>query len=67
MAKSHKRKPVSPQLAAQAAAMRERLDQLKAQRAEHEADQRRGANAGGGWKPGGVDPTQTRSGRRGNR
>jgi hypothetical protein len=58
---------VSPQLAAQAAAMRERLDQLKAQRAEREAEQRRGAGSGGGWKPGGVDPTQVRSGRRGNR
>ncbi len=47
--------------------MKERLDQLAAQRREREASNARGANAGGGWGPGGVEPNQIRSGRRGNR
>jgi hypothetical protein len=62
-----KKKPVSPEVAAQAAAMKKRLDELAKQRQEREAEQQRGANAGGGWSPGGVDPQQIRSGRRGNR
>jgi hypothetical protein len=47
--------------------MKKRLDELAKQRQEREAESQRGANAGGGWSPGGVDPHQIRSGRRGNR
>ena len=47
--------------------MKERLEQLAAERRERDEAHARGANAGGGWSPGGVDPTQIRSGRRGNR
>ena len=61
------KKPVSPEAAAQAERMKERLDQLAAQRLEREASNARGASAGGGWGPGGVEPNQIRSGRRGNR
>jgi hypothetical protein len=62
-----KKKPVSPEAAAQAEKMKERLEQLAAQRREREDARARGGNAGGGWAPGGVDPSQIRSGRRGNR
>jgi hypothetical protein len=58
---------VSPKAAAQAEKMKERLEQLSAERREREAAQARGGNAGGGWSPGGVEPHQIRSGRRGNR
>ncbi len=61
------KKQVSPEAAAQAERMKERLDQLAAQRREREASNARGGNAGGGWGPGGVEPHQIRSGRRGNR
>jgi hypothetical protein len=48
--------------------LRQRLEQLKAQREQQEASQRTGGrNSGGGWTPGGVDAHQVRSGRRGNR
>jgi hypothetical protein len=68
LAKPRRKREVSPEAARQAAAMKARLEQLAAQRKEQEAAQRaRGGNAGGGWAPGGVDPTQIRSGRRGNR
>jgi len=62
-----RKKKASPEAEAQAAAMKERLEQLAAERRERDEAHARGANAGGGWSPGGVDPTQIRSGRRGNR
>ena len=62
-----KKKPVSPEAAAQAEKMKERLEQLAAERREREGSQARGGNAGGGWSPGGVEPHQIRSGRRGDR
>ena len=61
------KKQVSPEAAAQAERMKERLDQLAAERREREASSAHGGNAGGGWGPGGVEPHQIRSGRRGNR
>jgi hypothetical protein len=61
------KKKVSPEAAAQAEKMKERLEQLAAERREREAAHARGGNAGGGWAPGGVEPHQIRSGRRGNR
>jgi hypothetical protein len=61
------KKKVSPEAAAQAEKMKARLEELAAQRREREAAHARGGNAGGGWAPGGVEPTQIRSGRRGNR
>jgi hypothetical protein len=61
------KKKVSPAAAAQAEKMKERLEQLAAERREREAAHARGGNAGGGWSPGGVEPHQIRSGRRGNR
>jgi hypothetical protein len=62
-----KKKKVSPEAAAQAEKMKERIEQLAAERRELEEEHARGGNAGGGWAPGGVDPSQIRSGRRGNR
>ena len=62
----HDKKPVSPEAARQAAAMKARLEQLQAQRAERDKENVKGANAGGGWAHG-VDAKQIRSGRRGNR
>jgi hypothetical protein len=62
-----KKKNVSPKAAVQAEKMKERLEQLAAERREREAEHARGGNAGGGWSPGGVEPHQIRSGRRGNR
>jgi hypothetical protein len=61
------KKKVSPEAAAQAEKMKARLDQLAAERREREEAHARGGNAGGGWAPGGVEPHQIRSGRRGNR
>jgi hypothetical protein len=61
------KKKVSPEAAAQAEKMKARLEQLAAERREQEESHARGGNAGGGWAPGGVDPSQIRSGRRGNR
>ena len=62
-----KKKPLSPEMAAQAEAMKARLEELAAQRRETEAHSKAARNYSGGKLPGGVDPTQTRSGRRGNR
>jgi hypothetical protein len=68
LAKSkQKKRELSPEETAQAAAMKKRLEELAAQRKEHDAARARGGNAGGGWSPGGVEPHQIRSGRRGNR
>ena len=64
---AEKKKRVSPEAAAQAEKMKERLEQLDAERRERDAAAARGGNAGGGWAPGGVDQSQIRSGRRGNR
>jgi hypothetical protein len=61
-----KKKDVSPEAAAQAEAMKHRLEELAAQRRERESSTQ-GRSAGGGWTPGGVEPHQIRSGRRGNR
>ncbi len=61
------KKKVSPAAAAQAERMKARLEQLAVERREREDSHARGANAGGGWAPGGVEPHQIRSGRRGNR
>jgi hypothetical protein len=61
------KKKVSPEAAAQAEKMKERLEQLAAERRDREQEHARGGNAGGGWAPGGVEPHQIRSGRRGNR
>jgi hypothetical protein len=61
------KKKVSPEAAAQAEKMKERLEQLAAERREREDAHARGGNAGGGWALGGVEPHQIRSGRRGNR
>jgi hypothetical protein len=61
------KKKVSPEAVAQAENMKARLEQLAAERREREETHARGGNAGGGWAPGGVDPSQIRSGRRGNR
>jgi hypothetical protein len=62
-----KEKPVSPEAAAQAEKMKARLEELAAERKEREASNPSGRAFGGGKGPGGVDPHQTRSGRRGNR
>jgi hypothetical protein len=63
-----KEKPeVSPERAAQAEKMKALLEKREAERKEREAEKTKGAAAGGGWAPGGVDARQTRSGRRGNR
>jgi hypothetical protein len=64
---ANKKKKVSPEAAAQAEKMKARLEQLAAERREREEEHARGGNAGGGWAPGGVEPHQIRSGRRGNR
>jgi hypothetical protein len=61
------KKKVTPEAAAQAEKMKARLEQLAAERREREEEHARGGNAGGGWAPGGVEPHQIRSGRRGNR
>jgi len=62
-----KKRELTPEEAAQAAAMKKRLDELAEQRKEQDSARSRGGNAGGGWSPGGVEPNQIRSGRRGNR
>ena len=61
-----KKKPVSPEAARQAAAMKARLEQLAAQRKQRDHESLKGAGSGGGWGHG-VDAKQIRSGRRGNR
>jgi len=68
LAKTKKAKrELTPEEAAQAAAMKKRLEELEVQRKERDAARSRGVNAGGGWAPGGFEPHQIRSGRRGNR
>ena len=47
--------------------MKARLEELAAKRREKETAFRAGRNFDGGKGPGGVDPHQTRSGRRGDR
>jgi hypothetical protein len=47
--------------------MKARLEELATKRRENEAASKSGRNYAGGKGPGGVDPHQTRSGRRGNR
>jgi len=61
-----KKKKLSPEAEAQAAAMKERLEQLAAERRERDEAHARGETPGGGFAHG-VDPRQIRSGRRGNR
>jgi hypothetical protein len=61
-----RKKTLSPEAAAQAAAMKERLEQLAAERRERDEAHARGETPAGGFAHG-VDPRQIRSGRRGNR
>jgi hypothetical protein len=61
------KKPLSPEAAAQAEAMKARLDQLKAEQAERDSAHARGDTPSGGFAPGSVSGKQIRSGRRGNR
>jgi hypothetical protein len=63
---ANKKRELTPEQQAQAAKMKELLEQRKAQRQERDTAATRGANAGGGWAHG-VDAKQIRSGRRGNR
>ena len=58
---------MDPARAAQAEKMKALLERREAERKERESEKTKGAAAGGGWAPGGVDARQTRSGRRGNR
>jgi uncharacterized ferredoxin-like protein len=60
------KRELTPEQEAQAAKMKELLEQRKAERLQRDAATTRGANAGGGWAHG-VDAKQIRSGRRGNR
>jgi hypothetical protein len=62
-----KKEPVSPAAAEQAAKMKELLERREAERKENEAASKSGRSYGGSKGPHGVDPHQTRSGRRGNR
>jgi hypothetical protein len=57
----------SPAAAAQAAAMKQRLDELAAERREHDEAHARGEPLESGAFAHAVDPRQIRSGRRGNR
>ncbi len=63
------KKPVSEAAAAQAAAMRKRLDELAEARRQREADTRAGAagNTGGGSVRDTLNAAKSRTGRRGNR
>jgi hypothetical protein len=61
------KRKVSPAAAAQAEAMKARLEQLKAERREHDEAHARGEALPDGGFAHGVDPRQIRSGRRGNR
>jgi hypothetical protein len=65
---ANKKKELSPEAAEQAALMKARLEQLKAQRAERDSAHARGEMpVGGGSASGSVTGKQIRSGRRGNR
>jgi hypothetical protein len=61
------KKTLSPEAAAQAAAMKARLDQLTAERLERDKAHAKGETPVGGFAPGSVSGKQIRSGRRGNR
>ena len=61
------KKTLSPEAAAQAEAMKTRLEELKAERREHDEAHARGEALPSGGFAHGVDPRQVRSGRRGNR
>ena len=58
---------LSPAAAEQAERMKQRLDELKAERQERDAAHARGKTPAGGFAPGSVAGKQIRSGRRGNR
>jgi hypothetical protein len=62
-----KKKQLSPEAAEQAARMKTRLDQLAAERREHDEAHARGEALPDGAYPHGADPKQIRTGRRGNR
>ena len=62
-----KKKQLSPEAAAQAAKMKERLEQLEVERLERDLAHARGETPVGGFAPGSVSGKQIRSGRRGNR
>jgi hypothetical protein len=61
------KRKVSPAAAAQAEQMKRRLDELAAERREHDEAHARGEPLPSGEFAHGVDPRQIRSGRRGNR
>jgi hypothetical protein len=61
------KKKLSPAAAAQAEKMKERLEELAAERREHDEAHARGEALPGGGFAHGLDPRQIRSGRRGNR
>jgi hypothetical protein len=61
------KKTLSPEAAAQAEAMKARLDQLTAERLERDKAHAKGDTPAGGFAPGSVTGKQIRSGRRGNR
>jgi len=61
------KKELSPESAEQAALMKARLEELKAQRVERDAAHARGETPVTGFAPGSVTGKQIRSGRRGNR
>ena len=63
---ARKEKKLSPAAAAQAEAMKKRLEELESQRREREEAHARGETPAGGFAHG-VDPRQARTGRRGNR
>jgi len=64
---SKKKEELSPEAAEQAALMKARLEELKAQRTERDSAHARGETPGGGFAAGSVSGKQIRSGRRGNR
>jgi hypothetical protein len=61
------KRKLSPEAAAQAERMKQRLEQLKAERLERDTAHSRGQTPAGGFAPGSVAGKQIRSGRRGNR
>jgi hypothetical protein len=61
------KRDVSPAAAEQAALMKARLEQLEAERREHDEARTRGEALPNGAFAHGVDPRQVRTGRRGNR
>ena len=61
------KRKASPAAVAQAERMKARLDELAAERREHDDAHARGESLPSGAFAHGVDPRQIRSGRRGNR